>query len=113
RRIPVIADTYVDKEFGTGCVKITPAHDFNDYDVGKRNNLPMIAVLDDHANVRDVAGLYTPTGESLPEIDGFDGTLPADFQGLERFAARKKIIADFDALGLLDKTEAHTNKVPY
>ena len=113
RRIPVIADSYVDKDFGTGCVKITPAHDFNDYDVGKRNNLPMIAVLDDHANVRDVAGLYTPTGESLPEIDGFDGTLPADFQGLERFAARKKIIADFDALGLLDKTEAHTNKVPY
>lgn len=113
RRIPVIADTYVDKEFGTGCVKITPAHDFNDYDVGKRNNLPMIAVLDDHANVREVAGLYTPTGESLPEIDGFDGTLPAEYQGLERFAARKKVITDFDALGLLDKTEAHTNKVPY
>ncbi|OZB06618.1 MAG: valine--tRNA ligase [Idiomarina sp. 34-48-12] len=113
RKIPIIADSYVDQEFGTGCVKITPAHDFNDYDIGKRNNLPMIAVLDNHAHIRVQAGLYTPTGEELPEIDGFDGTLPADYQGLERFEARKKIVADFDAQGLLDKTEQHTNKVPY
>ncbi|WP_339877833.1 valine--tRNA ligase [Pseudidiomarina gelatinasegens] len=113
RKVPIIADNYVDKEFGTGCVKITPAHDFNDYEIGKRNNLPMIAVLDDHAHVRAVAGLYTPTGESLDNIDAFDGTLPAAYQGLDRFDARKKIVADFDALGLLDKTEQHTNKVPY
>ncbi|GAB3294998.1 valine--tRNA ligase [Pseudidiomarina andamanensis] len=113
RKIPIIADSYVDQEFGTGCVKITPAHDFNDYDIGKRNNLPMIAVLDNHAHIREQAGLYTPTGEELPEIDGFDGTLPADYQGLERFEARKKIVADFDAQGLLDKTEQHTNKIPY
>ncbi|WP_417659517.1 valine--tRNA ligase [Pseudidiomarina sp.] len=113
RKVPIIADSYVDKEFGTGCVKITPAHDFNDYEIGKRNNLPMIAVLDDHAHVRAVAGLYTPTGESLDNIDAFDGTLPEAYQGLDRFDARKKIVADFDALGLLDKTEQHTNKVPY
>ncbi|WP_417664849.1 valine--tRNA ligase [Pseudidiomarina sp.] len=113
RKVPIIADSYVDKEFGTGCVKITPAHDFNDYEIGKRNSLPMIAVLDDHAHVRSVAGLYTPTGESLDNIDAFDGTLPAAYQGLDRFDARKKIVADFDALGLLDKTEQHTNKVPY
>lgn len=113
RKVPIIADSYVDKEFGTGCVKITPAHDFNDYEIGKRNSLPMIAVLDDHAHVRSVAGLYTPTGESLDNIDAFDGMLPAAYQGLDRFDARKKIVADFDALGLLDKTEQHTNKVPY
>ena len=113
RKIPIIADTYVDQEFGTGCVKITPAHDFNDYDIGKRNQLPMIAILDDTAHVRVRAGLYTPTGEELAEIEGFDGTLPTAYQGLERFAARQQIVADFDALGLLDKTEQHTNKVPY
>ncbi|MDX1526522.1 MAG: valine--tRNA ligase [Pseudidiomarina maritima] len=113
RRIPIIADTYVDKEFGTGCVKITPAHDFNDYEVGKRNQLPMIAIFDDLAHVRQVAGLYTPTGEALPAIGEFDGTLPEGYQGLERFAARKQLIAEFEQLGLLDKTEPHTNKVPY
>lgn len=113
RKIPIIADSYVDQEFGTGCVKITPAHDFNDYEIGKRNNLPMIAILDNHAHVREIAGLYTPTGEELPSIDGFDGTLPTAYQGLERFEARKKIIADFESQGLLDKTEQHTNKVPY
>ncbi|MFC0445297.1 valine--tRNA ligase [Pseudidiomarina halophila] len=113
RRIPIIADSYVDQDFGTGCVKITPAHDFNDYEIGKRNKMTMIAVLDDHAHVRERAGLYTATGEAIDAIDGFDGTLPADYQGLERFAARKKIIADFDAAGLLDKVEQHTNKVPY
>ncbi|MDN7130323.1 valine--tRNA ligase [Pseudidiomarina sp. 1APR75-15] len=113
RRIPIIADSYVDQDFGTGCVKITPAHDFNDYDIGKRNKLAMIAVLDDHAHVRERAGLYTATGEAIDTIDGFDGTLPSAYQGMERFAARKQIIADFDAAGLLDKVEQHTNKVPY
>ncbi|CAB0151958.1 Valine--tRNA ligase [Pseudidiomarina piscicola] len=113
RRIPIIADSYVDQEFGTGCVKITPAHDFNDYDIGKRNKMAMIAVLDDHAHVREKAGLYTPTGEAIDAIDGFDGTLPAAYQGLERFAARKQVIADFDSAGLLEKIEKHTNKVPY
>src|SRR5690554_7844550 len=111
RRIPVIADDYVDQEFGTGCVKITPAHDFNDYEIGKRNQLPMIAVLDNHAHICSIAGLYTHNGEALTEIDGFDGTLPEAYHGLERFTARQRIVADFEALGLLDKVEAHVNKV--
>ncbi|EKE83685.1 valine--tRNA ligase [Idiomarina xiamenensis] len=113
RRIPIIADDYVDREFGTGCVKITPAHDFNDYEIGKRHQMAMIAVLSDTAHVLEQAGLYTATGEALTDIDGFDGQLPAAYHGLERFAARKAIIADFDAAGLLDKVEAHVNKVPY
>ncbi len=113
RRIPIIADSYVDQEFGTGCVKITPAHDFNDYEIGKRNQMAMIAVLDDHANVRERAGLYTATGEAIDNIGDFDGMLPEAYRGLERFEARKRVVADFDALGLLDKVEKHTNKVPY
>ena len=113
RRIPIIADSYVDQEFGTGCVKITPAHDFNDYEIGKRHQMAMIAVLDDHAKVRHQAGLYTATGEAIDAIDGFDGTLPAAYQGLDRFDARKQVVADFEAAGLLDKVEKHTNKVPY
>ncbi|WP_127346630.1 valine--tRNA ligase [Pseudidiomarina mangrovi] len=113
RRIAIIADSYVDQEFGTGCVKITPAHDFNDYDIGKRHQLPMIALFDDTAHVRAQAGLFTATGEALTDINGFDGTLPTQYHGAERFAARKLVVAEFDAAGLLDKVDAHTNKVPY
>jgi valyl-tRNA synthetase len=113
RRVPIIADDYVDAEFGTGCVKITPAHDFNDYEVGKRNQLGMIAVFDDTAHVLATAGLFTSTGEELDELNGFDGKLPAQYAGLERFEARKKLIAEFEANCLLEKTEKHTNKVPY
>lgn len=113
RRVPIIADDYVDAEFGTGCVKITPAHDFNDYEVGKRNQLGMIAVFDDTAHVLATAGLFTSTGEELDELNGFDGKLPTQYAGLERFEARKKLIAEFEANGLLEKTEKHTNKVPY
>jgi valyl-tRNA synthetase len=113
RRIPIIADSYVDQEFGTGCVKITPAHDFNDYDIGKRHQLSMIALFDDTAHVRAQAGLFTASGEALTDINGFDGTLPSQYHGVERFAARKLVVAEFDAAALLDKVEAHTNKVPY
>ncbi|WP_290654081.1 valine--tRNA ligase [Idiomarina sp.] len=113
RRVPIIADDYVDAEFGTGCVKITPAHDFNDYEVGKRNQLGMIAVFDNTAHVLATAGLFTSTGEELDELNGFDGKLPTQYAGLERFEARKKLIAEFEANGLLEKTEKHTNKVPY
>ena len=113
RRIPIVADDYVDAEFGTGCVKITPAHDFNDYEVGKRQKLDMIAIFDDQACVMPHAGLYTPTGEKLDNINGFDGLLPAQYHGLERFAARKLLISEFEQAGLLDKVETHTNKVPY
>jgi len=92
RTIPIIADDYVDPEFGTGCVKITPAHDFNDYEMGKRHNLPMINILTVDAAINDNA--------------------PKAYQGLDRFAARKKVVADLEALGLLVKVEPHRLKVP-
>ncbi|WP_300319255.1 valine--tRNA ligase [Idiomarina sp.] len=113
RRIPIVADHHVDSEFGTGCVKVTPAHDFNDYEIGKRHQTGMISIFDDTAHVMEKAGLYTSTGEALSELDGFDGTLPSQYVGKERFEARKQLIAEFDELGLLEKIEKHTNKVPY
>jgi len=92
RRIAIIADEYVEAEFGTGCVKITPAHDFNDYEIGKRHDLPMYNVLtDDAAMSDDVVEAY---------------------RGLDRFEARKKIVAEFEALGLLDKIEDYVVKIP-
>ncbi len=92
RIIPIIADDYVDPEFGTGCVKITPAHDFNDYEVGLRHDLPMINIFDKNACLND--------------------EVPLDYRGMERFAARARVVADLDALGLLEKVEPHTLKVP-
>ena len=92
RSIPIIADDYVDQEFGTGCVKITPAHDFNDYEVGKRHNLPIINVFTDNAAINSSA--------------------PDCYQGLDRFDARARIVADLEALGLVEKIEPHTLKVP-
>ena len=92
RQIPIIADDYVDMEFGTGCVKITPAHDFNDYDMGKRHKLELLNILTEDAKINTNA--------------------PADFQGLDRYDARKKIISDFEALGLLDEIKPHTLMVP-
>src|SRR5689334_18690133 len=83
REIPVIADEYVDPEFGTGAVKITPAHDPNDYEMGLRHDLPQVIVIDPHAKMTEAAG--------------------ADFAGLDRYAAREKVVADFEALGLLEK----------
>ena len=92
RHIPIIADDYVDPEFGTGCVKITPAHDFNDYDIGKRHNLAMYNVLTDDAAMND--------------------EVPAAYRGMDRFEARKAIVAEFEALGLLEKIEPYTVKIP-
>ena len=92
RNIPVITDSYVDIEFGSGCVKITPAHDFNDYDMGKRHQLPVINVLNDDARLNTEA--------------------PEAYQGLDRFDARKKIVADLEAAGLLEKIEDHTLMIP-
>ena len=92
RRIPVIADAYVDREFGTGCVKITPAHDFNDNEVGARHNLPLINVFTDTAELNDTA--------------------PPAYRGLDRFEARKRIVADMDAAGLLAKVDDHNLQVP-
>jgi valyl-tRNA synthetase len=92
RRIPIIADNYVDPEFGTGCVKITPAHDFNDYEIGRRHDLPMHNILTDDAALND--------------------SVPEPYRGMDRFAARKKIVAEFESLGLLDKIEEYVVKIP-
>ena len=92
REIPIIADDYVDPEFGTGCVKITPAHDFNDYEMGKRHNLPMLNIFTQDAAINDQA--------------------PEKYQGLDRFAARKQIIADLESLDLMEKIEPHKLMVP-
>ena len=92
RTIPVIADDYVDREFGTGVVKVTPAHDFNDYAVGQRHGLPMISILTLDAKINHHA--------------------PEKYQGMDRFDARKAIVADLEALGLLEKIDKHKLKVP-
>ncbi|QGM81372.1 valine--tRNA ligase [Otariodibacter oris] len=110
REIPIIADDYVDREFGTGVVKITPAHDFNDYEVGKRHNLPLVNILTLNADIRDEAEIF---GYNNKPIENYPALIPNDYKGLERFAARKKIVADFDALGLLEEIKPHDLKVPY
>ena len=92
RTIPIIADDYVDKNFGTGCVKITPAHDFNDYAVGQRHNLDKISILTLDAKINDVA--------------------PVAYQGMDRYVARKQIVADLDAQGLLELVKPHKLMVP-
>jgi valyl-tRNA synthetase len=109
RRIPIIADDYCDPEFGTGCVKITPAHDFNDYEVGKRHNLPLLNIFDKNAAVLAQAQVFNIDGSVNSE---FDGSLPAAYAGLDRFVARKQIVADFEAAGLLESIEPHALKVP-
>jgi len=92
RRIPIIADDYVDPEFGTGCVKITPAHDFNDYDIGKRHDLPIYNILTDDAALND--------------------DVPEEYRGMDRFDARKAIVAEFEKLGLLEEVEDYVVKIP-
>ncbi|BCR25906.1 valine--tRNA ligase [Aquipseudomonas alcaligenes] len=109
RRIPIIADDYCDPEFGTGCVKITPAHDFNDYEVGKRHNLPLLNIFDKDAQVLAKAQVFNIDGSVNSEIDG---SLPAEYAGLDRFVARKQIVAAFEAAGLLESIDDHALKVP-
>ena len=92
REIPIIADDYVDREFGTGCVKITPAHDFNDNEVGARHDLPLVNILSEDASINDNA--------------------PEAYRNLDRYAARKRVVADLDELGLLDRVEDHKLMVP-
>ncbi|MCE2571358.1 valine--tRNA ligase [Motilimonas eburnea] len=110
RRIPIVGDEHADMEKGTGCVKITPAHDFNDYEVGKRHQLPMINILTFNADIRDSAEVFNSNGE---QSDAYSTELPAQFQGLERFAARKAIVAAFEELGLLEEIKDHDLTVPY
>ncbi|HAS8177553.1 TPA: valine--tRNA ligase [Vibrio vulnificus] len=110
RRIPIVGDEHADMEKGTGCVKITPAHDFNDYEVGKRHQLPMINILTFDANIRDAAEVFTTNGEAS---DAYSTELPAKYHGMERFAARKAIVAEFHELGLLEEVKDHDLQVPY
>ncbi|WP_394240158.1 valine--tRNA ligase [Vibrio astriarenae] len=110
RRIPIVGDEHADMEKGTGCVKITPAHDFNDYEVGKRCKLPMINILTFDANIRNEAEVFCTNGEAS---DVYATDLPEEFQGMERFAARKAIVAKFEELGLLDEIKDHDLTVPY
>lgn len=93
RRIPVVADEHADPETGSGAVKITPAHDFNDFEVGRRHNLEMINIFDKNAHLN----------ENVPEA----------YRGLERYEARKKVVADLEALGLVEKIDDHTLMLPY
>jgi len=108
RLIPIIADTYVDKDFGTGCVKITPAHDFNDYEVGKRHDLPLINVLDRNAAI--LATFEVMAGGTFAPLPA--ETCPAAFAGLDRFVARKQIVALAEAEGWLEEIKPHALKVP-
>ncbi|MDC0611319.1 valine--tRNA ligase [Vibrio sp.] len=110
RRIPIVADEHADMEKGTGCVKITPAHDFNDYEVGKRHSLPMINIFTFDANIRDAAEVFTTKGEAS---DVYSSEIPEKYCGMERFAARKAIVADFDELGLLEEVKDHDLTIPY
>ena len=110
RRIPIVGDEHADMEKGTGCVKITPAHDFNDYEVGRRHQLPMINILTFDGDIRELAQVYDCNGE---ESEVYSAAIPAEFQKLERFAARKAIVAAVDALGLLEEVKPHDLTVPY
>ncbi|MBA1290165.1 valine--tRNA ligase [Pseudomonas japonica] len=109
RRIPIIADDYCDPAFGTGCVKITTAHDFNDYEVGKRHNLPLLNIFDKSAQVLPALQAFNLDGSVNDQIAT---ELPAAYAGLDRFEARKRIVADFDAAGLLVSVDDHALKVP-
>ncbi|OOF53385.1 valine--tRNA ligase [Rodentibacter trehalosifermentans] len=132
REIPIVADDYVDREFGTGVVKITPAHDFNDYEVGNRHKLDMVNIFTLNADIREEAEvliyqecpesntIFSQSGEKIYSSPSFykktnehHYVIPMSYRGLERFAARKKIVADFEAMGLLDEIKPHDLKVPY
>lgn len=110
RRIPILGDEHADMEKGTGCVKITPAHDFNDYEVGKRHGLPMINILTFDGDIRQTAEIFDTNGE---ESDACSNDIPEQFRGLERFAARKAVVAAFEAAGLLEEIKPHDLTVPY
>ncbi|QKQ70473.1 valine--tRNA ligase [Acinetobacter sp. 10FS3-1] len=108
RAVPIVKDEYVDKEFGTGCVKITPAHDFNDYDVGKRCELPIINIFNKNAEVLSDFEYIAKAGEQISKTI----PAPADYIGLERFEARKKLVAQAEAEGWLDQIQPYTLKPP-
>ncbi|WP_288432027.1 valine--tRNA ligase [uncultured Acinetobacter sp.] len=108
RLVPIVADEYVEKDFGTGCVKITPAHDFNDYDLGKRHDLPIINIFNKNAEVLAEFEYIAKAGEQISDAIA----APADYVGLERFAARKKLVAQAEAEGWLDQIQPYDLKAP-
>lgn len=110
RRIPIVGDEHADMEKGTGCVKITPAHDFNDYEVGQRNQLPMVNIFTLSADIRQSAQCFNADGSVNEQLDSF---IPEQYQGLERFAARKQIVADFEQQGLLVEIKDNAMVIPY
>jgi len=110
RLIPIVGDEHADMEKGTGCVKITPGHDFNDNEVGKRHALPQINILDKDAAILASAEVYDTKGEAC---NAYDTALPSEFAGMDRFVARKAIVAKFDELGLLVEVKDHDLVAPY
>ena len=109
RRIPIVSDDYVDREFGTGCVKITPAHDFNDYAVGQRHKLPMINIFDQSASILTSFQCFNSDGSENSDLDNH---IPESYQGLDRESARKQVNLDLEKLGLMDSIKDHPLKVP-
>ncbi|MDY0073124.1 MAG: valine--tRNA ligase [Thauera sp.] len=107
RQIPIIADDYVDREFGTGCVKVTPAHDFNDYAVGQRHGLDMIVVLDLAGSVPADAARYNSQGQAIDTV-----AMPASVAGLDRVPARDQVVSELEKLGLMLEIKAHKMQVP-
>src|SRR5690554_425967 len=110
RRIPIVADEHAEMDKGTGAVKVTPAHDFNDYEVGKRCGLPMINIFTLNADLRDVPEVLNTDGSENTELEA---SIPEKYRGMERFAARKAIIADFEEAGLMDAIKDHDLTIPY
>lgn len=108
RVVPIVADDYVEKDFGTGCVKITPAHDFNDYELGRRHSLPLINILDERANILPAMEVYPDLQTREPELE----TTPSDYAGLERFAARKFLVEQAGEQGWLEEVEDYALKAP-
>ncbi|MGP5210475.1 valine--tRNA ligase [Psychrobacter alimentarius] len=108
RVVPIVADDYVESDFGTGCVKITPAHDFNDYELGRRHSLPLINILDERANILPAMEVYPDLQTREPELE----TTPSEYAGLERFAARKFLVEQAKDQGWLEDIEDYALKAP-
>ena len=108
RVVPIVADDYVEKDFGTGCVKITPAHDFNDYELGRRHSLPLINILDERANILPAMEVYPDLQTREPELE----TTPSEYAGFERFAARKFLVEQAGEQGWLEDIEDYALKAP-
>ena len=110
RSIPIVGDDYAQMAKGSGCVKITPAHDFNDYEVGRRHQLPMFNILTKNADIRQTAECLNSDGSENLQLNGF---IPENYRGLERFAARRAIVEELTAKGLLESVEDNNMTVPY